>query len=297
MKPKIHQLSVNVNTTLSDRLRDVAKRVGSVSELARKSGVPDQTIRNYITRGSGPPADVLEKLAVAAGVSTTWLISGAGPREREEALTEEERIERLARAVQTVVRRHKKEVSIERALEIATAYRGLEKELGHKPRPEDLAEIESGAAAPNGSAGFDERAMRAAIRATLTTHPDAAPEWTAEHAVFLYSHLAGMRQHGELPRGEKAILDAALRAARAGAFQARGAHLEVEILALAIWAVETFLARRRVTASAETRARCIAEIYAAILDEPEPRKDSESKLQERAIRLAEAAIRNIKLSV
>lgn len=236
---------------------------------------------------------ILVALARAGNVSIEWLATG----KKSDTAVDLERFREVLRAELATLREHNVKASDDQLLELTLAICQFEALAGRLPSPSDFKDEAAGADQNGGAPELDANMMRAAIRAALTTHPDADPEWTAEHAVFLYSHLAGLRLHGELPRGEKAILDAALRAARAGEFAPRPARLDAEALAAAVWATETFLARRRVTASVEARARCIAEIYAAILDEPTPRKDGESKLQERAIRLAEAAIRNIRLSV
>lgn len=66
---------------LGDRIREIAKRVGSISELARRAGLPNQTIQNYITRGSEPSVSALLALASAGNVSIEWLAAG----ESEEA--------------------------------------------------------------------------------------------------------------------------------------------------------------------------------------------------------------------
>lgn len=65
-------------TSFRDRLSSVVERVGSAAELARRSGISDRSIRGYIAGETEPKADVVVRLAVAAGVSVEWLLTGEG---------------------------------------------------------------------------------------------------------------------------------------------------------------------------------------------------------------------------
>ena len=57
----------------------------SVAAFARLSGVPDQNLRNYLTKGSEPSATAAIKIAKAAGVDVVWLMTGEGTRETRAA--------------------------------------------------------------------------------------------------------------------------------------------------------------------------------------------------------------------
>lgn len=60
------------------RLAATAGVVGSVNALAKKAGVSQTGLRNYLLT-SEPTRPVLEKVAAAAGVAPQWLILGLGP--------------------------------------------------------------------------------------------------------------------------------------------------------------------------------------------------------------------------
>lgn len=61
----------------AERLRILGKRLGSLSALARASGVSDSTIHLWL-RGSEPSREKLNALSKAARVSIGWLVSGEG---------------------------------------------------------------------------------------------------------------------------------------------------------------------------------------------------------------------------
>ncbi len=221
MKTNIHPLSENVNTRLVDRLREIAESAGSVSELARRSGVADQTIRNYITRGSSPPAEVLEKLAAAGGVSISWLISGAGPRTPPGEPSIEE-VGELSSLLAETFEEEGIEVSPQRREQFATALARFQKRHGRLPEKDELG-LPRAEPPREMDMPFDPDAMRAAVRAVIAVHPGPDAAWAAEQTLNLYMRLLEMRRLGQLPRGPKAILDAALREARRALRQARSA--------------------------------------------------------------------------
>jgi phage repressor protein C with HTH and peptisase S24 domain len=66
------------HAAFAERLRIVGKNVGSLSALARKTGVSDSTIHLWL-RGSEPSREKLIALAKAGNVNVEWLISGQGP--------------------------------------------------------------------------------------------------------------------------------------------------------------------------------------------------------------------------
>ncbi len=62
---------------LEKRLRKAAKNVGGIRSLSEKSGVSERTIAHWL-KGTEPKVRALTAVAVAAGVSVEWLITGAG---------------------------------------------------------------------------------------------------------------------------------------------------------------------------------------------------------------------------
>lgn len=61
---------------LPKRVSECADRVGSLSELARLTGIPRRTMDNYKTGHTEPNASNCEKIARAANVSVQWLVTG-----------------------------------------------------------------------------------------------------------------------------------------------------------------------------------------------------------------------------
>lgn len=70
---------------LSARIRLCAQKVGSGDELSRRSGIPRRTLENYLSGRSEPKASAISAIAIAADVTTDWLITGTGPMRRGEA--------------------------------------------------------------------------------------------------------------------------------------------------------------------------------------------------------------------
>jgi transcriptional regulator with XRE-family HTH domain len=54
-------------------------RVGSATNLSRKSGVSERSIHNYLAGSREPKGSVFARLAEAAGVRVEWLLTGAEP--------------------------------------------------------------------------------------------------------------------------------------------------------------------------------------------------------------------------
>lgn len=65
-------------TTIGDRIRECARRVGSIEELGKLSGVPRRSLEDYIAGISEMKAGRLFVIAQAAGVSPVWLQTGEG---------------------------------------------------------------------------------------------------------------------------------------------------------------------------------------------------------------------------
>jgi transcriptional regulator with XRE-family HTH domain len=60
-----------------ERLAELAEKVGSYYELAKRAGINEDTLRNYRRfRGTEPSRPVLIALARAGAVSVNWLATG-----------------------------------------------------------------------------------------------------------------------------------------------------------------------------------------------------------------------------
>lgn len=71
----------NSDAGFAARVDEVARKAGSVSELARASGISRRMIDRYRS-GAEPTRDNLVVFARAVGVSLEWLATGEGPKER-----------------------------------------------------------------------------------------------------------------------------------------------------------------------------------------------------------------------
>jgi len=63
---------------ISRRLSELADFIGTVAELARRSGVKDATIRNAIKKGGAISSESLRLVALGSGCSAHWLLHGTG---------------------------------------------------------------------------------------------------------------------------------------------------------------------------------------------------------------------------
>jgi transcriptional regulator with XRE-family HTH domain len=78
--------SMDKKKTIGDRLDELMQshttygRRGGQSALARATGVPQPTINRILSNKSIPESETARKLALAFGVSITWLLSGEGPQ-------------------------------------------------------------------------------------------------------------------------------------------------------------------------------------------------------------------------
>lgn len=62
---------------------DIVERIKSkmeLKEVARLTGISQQTISHWKTRGTVPSAKYIEKIASALNVSSQWLLSGVSPK-------------------------------------------------------------------------------------------------------------------------------------------------------------------------------------------------------------------------
>lgn len=66
----------------SQRLRESLKGE-SIRGFARKCGLSEGVLRNYLRGDTYPSLDRLETIAVSAGVNDTWLATGEGPMRRD----------------------------------------------------------------------------------------------------------------------------------------------------------------------------------------------------------------------
>jgi transcriptional regulator with XRE-family HTH domain len=68
-----------------ERLRQLLEDRGmSQADLARELGVGVATVSEWFTRGRVPNGDVMLRLPHALAVNGHWLLTGEGPREREQ---------------------------------------------------------------------------------------------------------------------------------------------------------------------------------------------------------------------
>lgn len=101
--------------TIADRIElMLAERRITKAELAKKSGVPKQTIQSIIeVPNRSPRADTIQKLAVTLDVDHSWLATGKHSKSKELTdITEQDRDD------------------IAQALEDAIAERGLTRKIG-----------------------------------------------------------------------------------------------------------------------------------------------------------------------
>lgn len=73
--PKTFATPFPDSDALRSRLQECAQKLGSVNALAKASGIPQSTIRNYFTDGE-PSRYNIVAIAKAAGVSVSWLATG-----------------------------------------------------------------------------------------------------------------------------------------------------------------------------------------------------------------------------
>lgn len=76
-KKDVNAISLDRQDELRERIRALAHRVGSVSELARRASLSQATVAAYVNRGSEPSTSALVRLARAGEVSISWLATGA----------------------------------------------------------------------------------------------------------------------------------------------------------------------------------------------------------------------------
>ncbi len=68
------------------RMREIIPdRWGAYADAARRFGVAQSTVRQYMTGAHAPPAWFLAHVAVVAGVSLEWLLLGVGPKYRHQS--------------------------------------------------------------------------------------------------------------------------------------------------------------------------------------------------------------------
>lgn len=70
---------------IAARIREATKVIGTQVAAAKAAGVSPRQVRSYVSARSKPDADVLVRLADAAGFTLEWLVTGEGPKRRDEA--------------------------------------------------------------------------------------------------------------------------------------------------------------------------------------------------------------------
>ena len=75
----------NFNVEFAKRMKIVAKRLGSVSELCRRVDVAYPTAAKWVKEGAEPSTTNLIKIADAAGVNLLWLATGQGAMLKEDS--------------------------------------------------------------------------------------------------------------------------------------------------------------------------------------------------------------------
>lgn len=77
------QENSNDSSPLGKRIESICYEIGW-DEAAKRADKSVKQLRRYV-HGGDPPFSVLNKLAIASGVSIEWLATGEGPMRREEA--------------------------------------------------------------------------------------------------------------------------------------------------------------------------------------------------------------------
>ncbi|MBE3604103.1 helix-turn-helix transcriptional regulator [bacterium] len=75
-KKKTGTIMPDSQARLCQRIAQIAASVGSVSELARRAGLPIRTVSSYTSGRSVPNAIALADIARAGNVSIEWLATG-----------------------------------------------------------------------------------------------------------------------------------------------------------------------------------------------------------------------------
>jgi len=107
--------SIELESSFIERMNFCAKRVGSVSALAKKAGISQSGIRRYFSGGE-PTRPHLISLSDAAGVRLEWLASGKGSPdigapEPAYANPDVDALEEIATKVLSVLERRRPELS------------------------------------------------------------------------------------------------------------------------------------------------------------------------------------------
>lgn len=102
-------MSPEPTNMLGARLKEVAREVGGVDELARLTGTARRTLGNYISGRNEPKMSFLLAVSSLPGVSLDWLISGK--REQPPVSSPDPRLdeELLGRITDAIARTYKDE--------------------------------------------------------------------------------------------------------------------------------------------------------------------------------------------
>ena len=74
------------DSRFQENLKTILASQKSVNSFAKKSGILEGLLRNYVAGKSSPGLDKLIAIAGTAGVSLDWLVLGEGPMMRGEEL-------------------------------------------------------------------------------------------------------------------------------------------------------------------------------------------------------------------
>ena len=115
-----------------DRLLELIGEA-SIASFSRSTGVPESSLRSYLTRGIKPGMDHSVSIAEAMGVTVDWLATGRPPRLRAELVeamkgVDKVRLQTAIAAVTEGVAKSGKLVAIDKQAELINAAYELAKE-------------------------------------------------------------------------------------------------------------------------------------------------------------------------
>ena len=115
-----------------DRLLELIGEA-SIASFSRSTGVPESSLRSYLTRGIKPGMDHSVSIAEAMGVTVDWLATGRPPRLRAELVeamkgVDKVRLQTAIAAVTEGVSKSGKLVAIDKQAELINAAYELTKD-------------------------------------------------------------------------------------------------------------------------------------------------------------------------
>lgn len=196
-------------SALADRIREAARELGSLNQLAEVTGIPRRTLGNWL-KGTQPKPDALERIAQKTGVSLEWLVSGDGGK-YENALDRAMRIldhQRQQEHARSRLEQEELEVALGHGLALLGEQRPLSSkqtllaELGYSAIPR----LEVRASAGSGRLAIvdDEEAQMVAFRQDWLRRLGISPK----HAAIIVAEGDSMEPtigHGDLVLIDKSI--------------------------------------------------------------------------------------------